>query len=289
MPTEIQSVQWAGMAVSTVFMFVAIYLSMGGKLPTMRAKSLLVVAITFIMSAVYASMALGQGLYVRGDLREVNWEIAVLYAVTHGLVMAAIYLCLDENWAKAAYGFVLGAVQALFLVFLTLSASGDWQFQWLMYAAAVHIASWFMTLFFLWLPAPRSDGTPRVSNTMHWIVKIVLQLALLGYLVVPILDITYTFKFSPLVTAIVYLILDFVKVVFLIYTLGWVDLWEGQCGNTGSGLFSWFGTGGGLPRLVGVHPPVCKPGANNLSAAPATDSAAAPLVQEAQMKLPQGW
>jgi hypothetical protein len=264
----VQLVVWF---IATMGMFAGFVIGASGKLPTMRLKSLLTFLFLFGFSAIYCALWLGQGYTIRSDLRSVDWLLSVLYAATSGFLVAVVYLCLDANWNKAFYGFVLGALQLGMLIGVTLSPSGDWQAQWLAYAGAAYVAVAVVTVAFIWMPSTTPEKPPMVSNFMHWAVKGVLLLIFGLELLVPFLDQTYTGNLNSLGASVFHGLLDILKVAFVIFCLGWVDLYEAGTASADSII----NLAQGLPLMQGVHQPNC---ASNVNAPPAT--------AEAGMRLP---
>lgn len=280
MVSNTEIVQWVGFAFFGLGLILSYLAAMSAKLPTMKLKLLLVEVMLFSTAAVYGSMALGQGIEFRADGFFVNWERAVLYAATHGLLYAVVALSLDGNWGKASISWFLGTGQMSCLVFATRSPSDDTQLYWFIFALIILAVDAVFTL--LWLVLPVVER-PLVSNATSWTVKAVKILASILYTAVWF---AISVEFSnawPDTTGVMalYMVTDVIVKVFFVglFVLRWVDLWE-----DGGAVLGGLSLKQGLPGLVGVHQSPCADGINN-SQYQAANGFAAPPTGAVQMRL----
>lgn len=244
---------WFALAAFIVASALALFMRMKDTHPTPRLKQLLLLLVYGMHWPVAGFLALGGGQKVVAG-HDVVWARYCLYGFSHGFFLAVVSLSLDIDWGKSFVAFLIGTATALPLWIGAEStiAAGAWF--WFIPAVLALVAWIGFSLFFLQLPVDKLDV---VSNTTHWVVKILSWIALAGYVLVGyIIDTTWKNAIKDdiaLITAL-YVGWDFiVKICVGLYLLGWVEFFGTK---VASGLH--IGKGG-LPYMSAVHANNCGP------------------------------
>lgn len=252
----VDSYEAAGWTAFAIFVVVgiggALLLRFTAKHQTTRLKLLLFLVAIGASFPVYGFESLdglGGTNVVAG--RVVNWARYTLNAVRLPLFAAFAALCLDPIVSKAFVMFWLGLGCSLPLIFAAESSNeGVWYF-WI-FAVLSWLVLGLFTVFWLLVP---EDRLKYVSNTKHWVAKLLLIVGyavfvLVGYLIdTPWLDPTNDLSLLQWLN-VGWDVIFFI--VFGLWMLGWVDLFEESM------IFSGMGGGiGGLPHLVAPHASPC--------------------------------
>lgn len=218
--TEGQNViHWVGFGVSVAATALTLWLGWASKTFTKRLKMLANLYAIAVTGIIYGVMAFGTGHKIRSDARNVNWLRYVMYAITHGAVLANTFLSLDENHLKSVAGVLGGTLIAGVLAGAAV-CTGD--AVWYLFIWSSIILVFMGAYAWFWVLTP-SDSA--ISGTSSIAIKIATIVVLSLFQLMFILDSTWTNAISNQDVVVgLYLVLDIAKFVLLVSIFKFFDL-----------------------------------------------------------------